>query len=103
MEEKPKQQAKKYAAGFKNSKAKDISPQVDLRGLMALEAIDKLDKYLDDACLAGLNQVTIIHGKGTGALRSAVQDYLRTNRRVKSYRAGLYGEGEAGVTIAELK
>ena len=103
VEEKPKQQAKKYAAGFKNSKAKDISPQVDLRGLMALEAIDKLDKYLDDACLAGLNQVTIIHGKGTGALRSAVQDYLRTNRRVKSYRAGLYGEGEAGVTIAELK
>ena len=103
VEEKPKQQAKKYAAGFKNSKAKDISPQVDLRGLMALEAIDKRDKYLDDACLAGLNQVTIIHGKGTGALRSAVQDYLRTNRRVKSYRAGLYGEGEAGVTIAELK
>ncbi len=101
-DEKPKQQAKKYAAGFKNTKARDISPQVDLRGLMALEAIDKLDKYLDDAYLAGLNQVTIIHGKGTGALRSAVQDYLRTNRRVKSYRAGLYGEGEAGVTIAEL-
>lgn len=102
-EEKPKQQIKKYASGFKNNKAKNISPQVDLRGLMALEAIDKLDKYLDDAYLAGLTQVTIIHGKGTGALRSAVQDYLRTNRRVKSYRAGLYGEGEAGVTIAELK
>ena len=102
-EEKPKQQVKKYASGFKNNKAKNISPQVDLRGLMALEAIDKLDKYLDDAYLAGLAQVTIIHGKGTGALRSAVQDYLRTNRRVKSYRAGLYGEGEAGVTIAELK
>lgn len=102
-ETKQKQQIKKYATGFKNSKAQNISPQVDLRGLMALEAIDKLDKYLDDACLAGLAQVTIIHGKGTGALRSAVQEYLRTNRRVKSYRAGLYGEGEAGVTIAELK
>ncbi len=101
--EKSKQQHKKAATGFKNSKARDISPQVDLRGLMVLEAIDKLDKYLDDAYLAGLNQVTIIHGKGTGALRSAVQDYLRTNRRIKSYRAGLYGEGEAGVTIAELK
>lgn len=102
-EEKPKQQIKKYATGFKNNKAKDISPQVDLRGLMALEAIDKLDKYLDDAYLAGLTQVTIIHGKGTGALRNAVQEYLRTNRRIKSYRAGIYGEGEAGVTIAELK
>jgi DNA mismatch repair protein MutS2 len=103
--EKPakQQKAKKQASGFRNSKAKDVSPQVDLRGMMALEAIDKLDKYLDDAYLAGLNQVTIIHGKGTGALRSAVQDYLRTHGGVKSYRQGIYGEGEAGVTIAELK
>lgn len=98
-----KKQSKKAAMGYKNTKARDISPQVDLRGLMALEAIDKLDKYLDDAFLAGLNQVTIIHGKGTGALRSAVQEYLRTNSHIKSYRAGLYGEGEAGVTVAELK
>lgn len=98
-----KKQQKKAAMGYRNTKAKDISPQVDLRGLMALEAIDKLDKYLDDAYLAGLNQVTIIHGKGTGALRSAVQEYLRTNSHIKSYRAGLYGEGEAGVTVAELK
>jgi DNA mismatch repair protein MutS2 len=103
--EKPTKQpkAKKMASGYRNSKAKDVSAQVDLRGMMALEAIDKLDKYLDDAYLAGLNQVTIIHGKGTGALRAAVQDYLRTHGGVKSYRQGIYGEGEAGVTIAELK
>jgi DNA mismatch repair protein MutS2 len=104
-EEKPKskQQPKKFAASFKNSKARDVKAEVDLRGMMALEAIDKLDKYLDDAYLAGLHQVTIIHGKGTGALRAAVQDYLRTSSHVKSYRQGIYGEGEAGVTIAELK
>jgi DNA mismatch repair protein MutS2 len=100
---KPKQQPKKFAASFKNSKARDVRAEVDLRGMMALEAIDKLDKYLDDAYLAGLHQVTIIHGKGTGALRAAVQDYLRTSSHVKSYRQGIYGEGEAGVTIAELK
>ena len=63
----------------------------------------ELDKYLDDAYLAHLPSVRIVHGKGTGALRTAVQNYLRKNKVVKSYRLGEFGEGDAGVTIAEFK
>jgi Mismatch repair ATPase (MutS family) len=71
--------------------------------MTTLEAIDKVDKFLDDAALAGLTPVTIIHGKGTGALRAAITEHLRTHPQVKSYRLGVYGEGESGVTIVELK
>ena len=94
---------KKYASGIARAKKSSISSEVDLRGMLTLEAIDKLDKYIDDAYLAGVSPVTIIHGKGTGALRQAVHDYLRRNPGVKSYRLGQFGEGDAGVTIAELK
>ena len=94
---------KKFATKIAKQKRSSISPEVDLRGMLALEAIDKLDKYLDDAYIAGVSPVTVIHGKGTGALRKAVHEYLRTNPRVKSYRIGQYGEGEAGVTIVEMK
>lgn len=94
---------KKFANNIAKKKRSNISAEVDLRGMLALEAIDKLDKYLDDAYLAGVSPVTIIHGKGTGALRKAVHEYLRTNPRVKGYRLGQYGEGEAGVTVVELR
>jgi len=79
------------------------SPELDLRGMMTDEAIPVLERYLDSAVMAKLEKVTIIHGKGTGALRAAVQDSLKTNRAVKSFRLGRYGEGENGVTIVELR
>ena len=93
---------KKFANTIARAKKANISQEIDLRGYMALEAIDKLDKYLDDAYISGISPVTIIHGKGTGALRSAIHEYLRTNPRVKKFRIGQYGEGESGVTIVEL-
>jgi len=85
------------------SKAKNISTEIDIRGLTLDEALDKVDKYLDDAIIAGLKEVSIIHGKGTGVLRSGIQKYLKSNPRIKSFRLGKYGEGESGVTIVEIK
>ena len=79
------------------------SPEVDLRGMMTDEAIGALDLFLDNAVLGKLNEVRIIHGKGTGAVRKAVRDHLKRSRYIKSFRPGRYGEGEDGVTIAELK
>lgn len=80
-----------------------VSPEVDLRGMTAEEALLLLERYLDSAETAKLPSVRIIHGKGTGVLRKAVQDYLRRTGAVKSFRLGRYGEGEDGVTVAELK
>ncbi len=102
-EENKKIVPKRYSLGVKSGKAQNIKAELDLRGCMVLEALEKVDKYIDDAYLAGLSPITIIHGKGTGALRSAIHDYLRNNSGVKSFRLGEYGEGEAGVTIVELK
>ena len=89
-------------AGVK-SKAQNISPELDVRGEMVEEAIENVDKYLDDVYLSKLPQVTIIHGKGTGALRQAIQQHLKRHPLVKSYRLGKFGEGESGVTIIEMK
>lgn len=80
-----------------------VSPEVDLRGMMTDEALLALERYLDSALTAKLPSVRIIHGKGTGALRKAVQDYLRRDSSIRSFRLGRYGEGEDGVTVAELK
>ena len=85
------------------SKAREMSPEVDLRGLMVDEALERVDNFLNDAMLAGLPQVRIIHGKGTGALRKAVTEALRRDRRVESYRLGGVGEGGDGVTVAKLR
>ena len=79
------------------------SPEVDLRGMMTDEAILALDRFLDTAVMAKLTEVTIIHGKGTGAVRKAVREHLKRSRYVKSFRPGRYGEGEDGVTVAELR
>ena len=85
------------------SKSFGISPEINLLGSTVDEALSKLDKYLDDAYLAHLGSVRIVHGKGTGALRSAVHQYLKRSSYVKSFRLGEHGEGDAGVTIAEFK
>ena len=80
-----------------------VAPELDLRGMETLEAIPVLERYIDSAVMGKLHTVTIIHGKGTGALRQAVQQSLRKNKAVKSFRLGRYGEGETGVTVVELK
>lgn len=80
-----------------------VSPEIDLRGMESLEAVNAAEQYIDSAVMGKLKTVTIIHGKGTGALRAAVQQMLKRNKAVKSYRLGRFGEGESGVTIVELK
>ena len=84
-------------------KIKAISPEINVIGKNVDEACMEIDKYLDECALSGLITVSIIHGKGTGILRKGVQSFLKTHPHVKSYRDGLYGEGEQGVTIVELK
>ena len=77
--------------------------ELDVRGKLVDEAILEVDRYIDNCLMSGLDQVSIIHGKGTGALRAGIQDYLKRDKRVRSYRMGAYGEGDAGVTVVTLK
>ncbi len=106
MQEEPaaKQVLERTNSGsIKMSKSFGISPEINLLGKTVDEALSELDKYLDDAYLAHLGSVRIVHGKGTGALRNAVHQYLKRASYVKSFRLGEHGEGDAGVTIAEFK
>jgi DNA mismatch repair protein MutS2 len=85
------------------SAKEDIRSEVDLRGMDSNEAVMALERYIDTAILSNVKTITAIHGKGTGALRTAVQNRLRRHKSVRSYRNGVYGEGESGVTVIELK
>lgn len=96
--------AKKYSTGKMDlSKTLQMSTEIDVRGRTTDEAMMEIEKYLDDAYLSRLSQVTIIHGKGTGALRQAIQTQLKRVQYIKAFRLGVYGEGENGVTIVEFK
>ena len=98
-------QPKKKVASTGNTTFRQaaVAPELDLRGMETLEAIPVMERYIDSAVMGKLHTVTIIHGKCTGALRQAVQQALRKNKAVKSFRLGRYGEGETGVTVVELK
>ncbi|MGI5891749.1 MAG: endonuclease MutS2 [Bacillota bacterium] len=94
--------SKKYSGKMHMEKARQIKTEIDLRGYECQEALEVLDKYIDDLFVAGRKQARIIHGKGTGALRAAITKYLQKHRLVKSFQAGGYYEGGIGVTIIEL-
>jgi DNA mismatch repair protein MutS2 len=91
------------AGKIRMSKSSTISGEINLLGKTVSEAVGELDKYLDDAYLAHLKTVRVVHGKGTGALRKGVHDYLKKHKHVASFRLGEFGEGDAGVTIVEFK
>ncbi|MBQ8391847.1 MAG: endonuclease MutS2 [Clostridia bacterium] len=101
-EETKKKNSQSYIVGESRAYS-DIKMELDLRGETVEDALLLVDKYLDDAALAHLESVTIIHGKGTGALRSAIGDMLRHHPHARSFRPGKYGEGEAGVTVVEIR
>jgi DNA mismatch repair protein MutS2 len=99
-EVKPKQ---KPVTSMKRTRDDNVKSELDLRGTNLEEALMETDRFIDEAFLANLGQIYIIHGKGTGILRSGIQDYLRKHKHIKSYRLGNYGEGGNGVTVAELE
>ncbi len=98
-----KEQKAKAVSKIKTAIADGFKPELDVRGMTGDEAWFRVDKYIDDAYLAGVASVRIIHGKGTGALRQALWRFFRADKRISTFRAGVYGEGDAGVTVLELK
>lgn len=99
----PKKMTRTSKGRIGMSKSLSVSPEINLLGKTVDEAVSELDKYLDDALLSHLSTVRVVHGKGTGALRKGIHEYLRRQKHVKSYHLAEYGEGDAGVTIVELK
>ena len=91
------------SSNIKMSKSVSVSPEINLLGMTVDEAIPQLDKYLDDAYIAHLQQVRIVHGKGTGALRSGIHKHLKRVKTIKEFHLGEFGEGDAGVTIVIFK
>ncbi len=98
-----KKEKPRFRSVTKDVAGRSAATEVDLRGQNADEAVMNVDRFIDGAVMSGVGQLTIIHGKGTGVLRSAVQQHLKTHPNVKSFRLGTFGEGESGVTIVELK
>ena len=104
LEKQPKQSNKlRNVPASRSETVRTAASELDLRGMSSDEAILELDRFIDGAVLTGLTSVWIIHGKGTGVLRKAVQAHLKSHPSIKSYRLGVYGEGEDGITVAELK
>ena len=103
MQKTPKRQPPRAHTRLQLDHDRKASMELNLLGYTVEEALAETDKFIDGAVLRGQQTVYIIHGKGTGALRAAIQKHLRTHRNVKSFRLGRYGEGETGVTVVELK
>ena len=100
---KKKQPGKRTVTGINSGLNRQASLEIDMRGMNTDEGIIELDRFIDNAVMSGIGSITIIHGKGTGVLRTAVQNHLRRHKNIATFRIGLFGEGENGVTIAEIK
>ena len=103
-EQKPEKVRKpRTVTGMTSRENRSVPGEIDIRGMASDEAIIELDRYIDNAVLSGITDIRIIHGKGTGVLRKAVQDHLRRHKNIESFRLGVFGEGENGVTVALIK
>lgn len=103
LTEKKSEPVKSVKNGSQSRAFREIKTELDIRGFDTVEGIMELEQFIDSAVMSGLGSITVIHGKGTGALRNAVWQRLKTHKNVKSFRSGVFGEGEMGVTVIELK